>query len=207
METTKKAYVSNKDESPVLFKNPLLEKLTKVHPATPVILFAPVVTYFFYQALELNGFSWGNVLVQFFAGLLFWTVFEYSLHRYIFHLTPENSIGKKLVYLFHGIHHDYPKDSWRLVMPPVVSIILSSLLYLAYEAILPASSVDGFFSGFMLGYIFYDSTHFLVHHYNFTNRWFLMLRNHHFVHHYQDQQSNYGVSSPLWDLIIRTNRK
>lgn len=35
-----------------------------------------------------------------------------------------------MLFTFHGVHHDYPNDSFRLVMPPVVSIPLYVVMYM-----------------------------------------------------------------------------
>lgn len=204
---TKKAFVSNKDETPKLFKNEFLETLTKVHPAVPVIIFAPIVVYLLNEGLIQQHGSFKNIFGLFLSGLFFWTGFEYLLHRTVFHWVPNNSFGQRIHFLFHGIHHDFPKDSRRLVMPPVVSIFLSTVIYYGFQSFIPAHYLDGFYAGFLFGYLCYDMIHFAIHHFNFKNKWFLMVRNHHFIHHYQDEKSNFGVSSPLWDLIIRTAKK
>ncbi|MBK9294764.1 MAG: sterol desaturase family protein [Oligoflexia bacterium] len=195
-----KHYVSNKDETIRIFKNNLLEKLTIVHPVTPLVIFVPVVLYH----LSLGQ----NILVGFLSGLIFWTAFEYFLHRYFFHWVPDNNLGKKMHFLFHGIHHDYPRDSKRLVMPPAVAIGLSALLYyFVFKTFLPAGYLHSFFAGFMTGYLCYDMTHFAIHHFNFKSKWFIWVRNHHYQHHYDDCAKNFGVSSPIWDYIMQSRYK
>jgi 4-hydroxysphinganine ceramide fatty acyl 2-hydroxylase len=47
-----------------------------------------------------------------------------------------SKLGEKIHFIFHGVHHDYPSDSRRLVMPPSVSIPLAILFYFLFEAIL-----------------------------------------------------------------------
>jgi len=59
-----------------------------------------------------------------------------------------------------------------------------------------------FFSGFIIGYLFYDLTHYAIHHFNMHNKFWLEIKNHHMLHHYHDQYKGYGVSSPLWDLVF-----
>ncbi len=201
-----KKFVSNKDESPQLFKNKQLETLTKVHPVTPLIVFVPVVIYSFIVQMKTIS-SWSLAFEVLASGFLVWTLFEYLLHRFIFHWEPENKIGKYMHFLFHGIHHDYPRDSKRLVMPPTVGIIAAALLYFLFGRIMPHYWLNGFFSGFMIGYLCYDMAHFAIHHFNFKSRWFIELRNNHFMHHYNDHTSNFGVSSPLWDYILMTVHK
>jgi hypothetical protein len=49
---------------------------------------------------------------------------EYIIHRWAFHYEPKTEWGKSTL-LVHGIHHDYPKDATRLVMPLLVSVPLA----------------------------------------------------------------------------------
>ncbi|MCS7169027.1 MAG: hypothetical protein NZ949_00195 [Candidatus Kapabacteria bacterium] len=44
--------ISNRDETVPLFANPWLDRLTHVHPITPLVLYLPVVGYFSYRGLE-----------------------------------------------------------------------------------------------------------------------------------------------------------
>ena len=129
MDATKKAFVSNKDETPRMFKSDMLETLTKVHPVTPVIIFVPVIGWLLYKAYVNPMNHTASILTEFAVGIIFWTFFEYTLHKKAFHFIGESAFAKKMHFLFHGIHHDYPRDSWRLVMPPTVSIGLSFLIF------------------------------------------------------------------------------
>src|SRR3954465_10705768 len=60
------------------------------------------------------------------------------------------------------------------------------------------------FAGFILGYLFYDYTHYYVHHFVPRTDFGKRLREHHMRHHFQDHRYGYGVSSPLWDFVFRT---
>ena len=60
------------------------------------------------------------------------------------------------------------------------------------------------FAGFVVGYLFYDGTHYYVHHFVPTTRWGKFLRRHHMTHHFADHDGGFGVSSPLWDVVFRT---
>ncbi len=69
-------------------------------------------------------------------GYALWTLFEYWLHRIVFHFEPEDGLGARLHWIIHGVHHDHPNDPLRLVMPPAVSVPLGAavfgLLYLIF---------------------------------------------------------------------------
>lgn len=64
-----------------------------------------------------------------------------------------------------------------------------------------------FFAGFILGYLFYDISHYAIHHFNMHSKFWLAIKNHHMLHHYQDEYKGYGVSSPFWDIIFGTTFK
>ncbi|NBP25606.1 MAG: fatty acid hydroxylase, partial [Proteobacteria bacterium] len=111
-----------------LFKNPVLEALTHVHPSIPFLLWVPIVAYQLLTAVK-GGMEAGALTAWVALGLLFWTLTEYSMHRWVFHFQADSKAGKYLVFLFHGIHHDDPQDPTRLVMPPVVSLSLGALFF------------------------------------------------------------------------------
>jgi sterol desaturase/sphingolipid hydroxylase (fatty acid hydroxylase superfamily) len=200
-----KNYVSNKDESARLFKSGFLELFTHVHWSVPLIVYGPVVGYFLYRASidpHLNG---GSIIGLFFAGVLTWTLTEYLLHRFVFHYEPKSDMGKRLHFLAHGVHHDYPNDSLRLVMPPVISVPLAVLFYSLFYALLGETLLPAFFAGFIVGYICYDMVHYATHHAPMTTTAVgLWVKKHHMRHHYQTDDQFYGVSTPLWDYVFGT---
>lgn len=65
----------------------------------------------------INGesFSWLFVGLAVFCGLVFWTIFEYSLHRFLFHCEwwlPDRRFLLHVHFLLHGIHHAIPMDPY-----------------------------------------------------------------------------------------------
>ena len=201
----KKNYISNSQESVRMFKSDLLEALSKVHFLVPIILFVPVIGYFIYEAFEKN-LGLATFFEMFFLGLFVWTLVEYIMHRFLFHYTPpDKPWALRLHFIFHGVHHDYPSDAKRLVLPPSVSIPLATAFYFLFNYFLPPNYIYGFFPAFLLGYLFYDETHYAIHHFNFKGSIWKKIKQHHMLHHYQDPDKGYGVSSPLWDKIFRSD--
>src|SRR4051795_827856 len=118
--------------SPRMFDSDLLDRLSRVHPAVPVILFVPAIAVLLgVGAPHLPAGEVAGLLV---GGYLFWTLTEYWMHRLVFHFEPEEGIGARLHWIIHGVHHDHPNDPMRLVMPPSVSIPLSLVFYLGFVA-------------------------------------------------------------------------
>lgn len=201
----KKNFVSNSTESTRMFKSSLLESLSKVHYSVPLFIYIPVIVYFSYRGLTVPGAPWTTFVISVVGGILFWTLTEYILHRFVFHFEPSSRWGKRLHFLFHGVHHDYPNDALRLVMPPSVSIPLATGFYFLFYAVLPEAYLYGFFAAFMAGYLVYDISHYALHHGTFKNPLLKKLKQHHMQHHYADPTKGYGVSSALWDKIFRSD--
>lgn len=200
-----KNFVSNKDETVRMFNNNFLESLSRVHPSVPVIIYLPIIAYMLYLAVWQHQLYFLNIAGLFLFGIFIWSVTEYILHRFVFHFKPKSQFGEKVHFIFHGVHHDYPNDSRRLVMPPSVSIPLAILFFILFSYILGNVLVFPFFAGFLLGYLFYDITHYAIHHFNMHSKFWLAIKNHHMKHHYQDSTKGFGVSTPLWDSIIGSN--
>jgi sterol desaturase/sphingolipid hydroxylase (fatty acid hydroxylase superfamily) len=185
-----------------LFKNPVLEALTHVHPSVPFLVWVPVILYQLVTAMSL--LSLGALAFAFVMGVVFWTLTEYAMHRYVFHFKASTKVGQYLVFLFHGIHHDDPEDPTRLVMPPVVSITLGALFFAIFSACLGSATGRPFFSGFISGYLVYDYIHFATHHFKPKTAWGRSLKENHMKHHYLKKGGKWGVSTPLWDHVFGT---
>src|SRR5205085_5834890 len=132
----------------------------------PLIIFLPVIFYFLYKAVFVFNLSMLLITGMFILGLAVWTFTEYFLHRFVFHWLPPGKLGAKIHFIVHGVHHDYPSDSKRLVMVPSLSIPLAALFYYLFYLMFGQLYVAPFFVGFLTGYLFYDMTHYAVHHFN-----------------------------------------
>ena len=200
-----KKFISNKDETVRMFESDFLESLSKVHYAVPLIIFIPAILYILYLGIFTFNIPAISVIGLIIFGLFIWTITEYLLHRFVFHMKLKSELGARIHFIFHGVHHDYPSDSKRLVMPPSVSIPLAALFYFLFRFLIGDVFIYPFFAGFLIGYLFYDMTHYAVHHFNMHGKFWLAIKNHHIKHHFQDPDKGYGVSSPLWDYVFRTN--
>jgi sterol desaturase/sphingolipid hydroxylase (fatty acid hydroxylase superfamily) len=193
-----------KHESIRIFKNPILEACTHVHPIVPLILWAPVAVYFAYEALVNPEISIGTFALWYVIGLVIWTLTEYILHRFVFHFPGQSKLAKKFVFLFHGLHHDDPDDPTRLVMPPIPAVIIMAMLYSGFGLVVPALYLHTFMSAFIVGYLCYDYIHYATHHFPMKGKVSRYLKKFHLQHHYRHEKAKYGVSSPLWDIILGT---
>ena len=188
--------------SPPMFESPLLDRFTRVHPAVPPLLFGPVITYMLVEGLHRIGAF--NALGLAVGGYFFWTLFEYWLHRVVFHFEPEDGIGAKLHWMIHGVHHDHPNDPLRLVMPPAASIPLAILVIGAMWLVAGPVHAPAIGAGFLVGYLIYDEMHYALHHHTPKSRLGKRLRELHMRHHFQDDERGFGISAPYWDVVFRT---
>ena len=199
---SKKLFVSNRDESVRLFQNSFLEYFSHIHPATPAVVYIPISAVMTYFGLQRT--SAGNFILLFLLGLVLWTLFEYVMHRFVFHYNPKTEFGKKIHFLAHGVHHDYPRDATRLVMPLLISIPLAILHYFAFNFIFGDNYFLAVFSGYLIGYVLYDTVHFATHHWKMTSPLGKFLKEYHLKHHYIDPDTAYGVSNPMWYYVFFT---
>lgn len=202
-----KKFVSNSKESIRMFNNNILEALSKIHFSVPLFIYIPVILYFLYRAAFINQLGVITIVGLVLAGIFAWTFLEYVLHRFVFHYKLKGRIGERIHFIFHGVHHDYPNDAFRLVLPPSVSIPLAVLFYYFYLLLIGPHYMAPVYAGFVAGYLFYDTSHYAIHHFNFKNKFWQTLKKHHMYHHYKDDAAGYGVSSKLWDYVFNTDFK
>jgi 4-hydroxysphinganine ceramide fatty acyl 2-hydroxylase len=186
-----------------LFKSQYLEMFTKTHPLVIWGIYLPIMAGLLYYATATLNFPALRVVLTFLGGMLFWTLFEYVMHRFVFHFVAENESAKKFVYVLHGNHHEYPRDRERLFMPPVPSLILASAIFGIMYFVM-GWNVAMFFPGFVLGYLMYGTMHYAIHAWNPPYKWMKPLWRNHHLHHYKDEHNGFGVSSTLWDHIFGT---
>src|SRR5918995_389716 len=188
--------------SPPLLPWPMLDRLTRVHPAVPALLYGPVVAVLAGFAFDRMGVL--KVLGLTAVGYALWTLTEYWLHRIVFHFEPEKGLGARLHWMIHGVHHDHPNDPKRLVMPPSASVPLATLFTLVFYVVLGSHYFMPFTAGFLAGYLAYDMIHYHVHHHKPRTRVGRKLRELHMRHHFQDHERGFGVSAPYWDHVFGT---
>src|SRR6185437_16596172 len=145
-----------------MFESRILDKLSRVHPAVVPAIFVPAIVVFSVLALErLSVLEWIGCAI---AGYLFWTISEYTIHRFVFHFEPEKGIGARLHWIIHGVHHDHPNDPLRLVMPPALSVPLAALFVCVFSLVIGSPGFLPFGAAFLAGYLGSDMLHYHVHH-------------------------------------------
>ncbi|XP_073462020.1 fatty acid 2-hydroxylase [Aquarana catesbeiana] len=143
----------------------------------------------------------------FFAGMMVWTLMEYGIHRYIFHMNPpaSNYFLITLHFMLHGQHHKAPFDSSRLVFPPVPASLVIVPLYVILQMVLPPVLGLSLFVGGLFGYVVYDMMHYYLHYGSPPKGSYLAwLKSYHVRHHFEHQKTGFGITSTLWDRPFNT---
>lgn len=183
--------------------NPWIERLTRTHIAIPITLFILYSGGLLYWSVVNTAIAPLTTVALFFVGLLAFSLIEYLMHRFLFHMSLTTAFRRKMQYLMHGVHHEFPKDKDRLAMPPLASLTIATTLLFLFRLVM-ADYVFAFLPGFLTGYAGYLFVHYIVHAFRVPKNAFKILWVHHGIHHYKDQKRAFGVSSPLWDVIFRT---
>jgi hypothetical protein len=131
------------------------------------------------------------------TGLVAWTLAEFLLHRYVYHLwTSFLTEG-------HALHHEKPR---ALIGVPWYLTTIALVLFFELLAIPLRASSTGVVMGFAwLGYILYCVAHHGSHHWSYKNNpWLRKMKRHHLLHHAHPEY-NWGFTTPLWDHVFRTH--
>jgi sterol desaturase/sphingolipid hydroxylase (fatty acid hydroxylase superfamily) len=185
-----------------MFRTGALDRLTRVHPGVPPVLFVPAIVAL--VVLATSGMSVRAVALAAGCGWALWTLAEYWTHRTVFHFEPESGMGARLHWMIHGVHHDHPNDPRRLVLPPVVSIPFGVAFLGLFVLAFGRSEGSAVCAGFYGGYLAYDMLHFALHHRRPRSRLGRLLYELHMRHHFEDERRGFGVSAPWWDKIFGT---
>lgn len=190
-----------------IFRHALVERfLSKAHPVTPLFYTLPWVLLGLYRGVYLgHGGVWGTVGL-FAFGAFSWTLVEYILHRWVLHYSPPGWGGKMYSFMAHGYHHEFPDDKMRLVAPPLMAFALGVGVGVVFFVLFGPRYWAQAFGGLMLGYLAYDWIHYYTHHFRPRNRLGRWLRQYHLQHHFDPRHDRYGISTPIWDFILRTYR-
>jgi sterol desaturase/sphingolipid hydroxylase (fatty acid hydroxylase superfamily) len=138
-------------------------------------------------------------------GLLLWTLLEYGLHRFVFHVTPRNAVMGRMLDALHQQHHRMPRNAVYLLVRTPYALGISSIV----AAILAAVTQNlfwtaGLMCGIWIGFLCYESVHYRVHLTAAEGGWVGRRRRAHFDHHFRDPARRFGVTSSFWDSVFGT---
>ena len=187
-----------------LFENPVLEFFTKSTLLGSTLSSVAISVFCIWFGFWLGAphtpmqvFGW------FIGGFAVWSFFEYVLHRYLFHIAENAFPGsKRLQYVLHGVHHEYPNDAQRTLLPTLPKILFTIPFFALYYSIFGKAGAF-FSSGFLMGYYVYSLIHYSIHRFK-APKLLKPLWEHHHRHHHLTDDKAFGVSSTLWDRVFGT---
>ncbi|KAI9618887.1 hypothetical protein H4Q26_012141 [Puccinia striiformis f. sp. tritici PST-130] len=192
-----------------------LEMFTRTSWYVVPMIWLPIAFTLFHRALNqqiYDGFSssaaWSINLSCFILGNIIWTLLEYILHRFLFHIDdvlPDKPFFLLLHFLLHGVHHYLPMDRLRLVMPPILFAALSHPFTRLAYVLFPVPYANAIISGAFTFYVLYDCTHYALHHTQLP-KYLKEMKIYHMAHHFKDADLGFGVTSKIWDYAFGTNK-
>lgn len=187
-----------------LFDNPILEFFTKSTLPESTISSIAISAACIWLGIWMGAqHTPTQIALWFLAGFASWSFFEYVLHRYLFHIAESAFKGSaRLQYVLHGVHHEYPNDAQRTLMPTLPKILLT-LPFLGIYWLIFGKAGAFFASGFMMGYYVYSLIHYSIHRFK-APKFLKPLWEHHHRHHHLHDDMAFGVSSTLWDRVFNT---
>ena len=187
--------------SPPMFRSRTLDRLTRVHPVVPALVFAPASRTARDPCAARRPRRRGARGVRVGLGPV-------DAHRVLgpSHGVPLRARGgpRRAPALDDPRSPPRPPErSMRLVMPPVLSIPIGAafLGLFVWCSDRPGWAVC---AGFYSGYLVYDTLHFALHHHRPRSRFGRFLHQLHMRHHFEDEHRGFGVSAPWWDLAFGT---
>ncbi|TNE43865.1 MAG: fatty acid hydroxylase [Deltaproteobacteria bacterium] len=196
-----------KDDPTRLYDSDFMERITRAHVSEPFLIYIPLVLALMIYAFLKAPYSWPVALGLWGGGVMFWTLLEYFLHRIIFHYEAKSEAGKKVMKLIHGIHHQFPNDTDRLVIPPLFAFWVIVLFGSVFVMALGYWQGVPFLAGGISGYLYYDFVHYATHHLKPRSPIGRAQRKRHLLHHYKYPDACFGVSTGFWDWVFGTTEK
>jgi len=156
---------------------------------------AGVVVFLAMGLGERAAASWLLALAAGSLGYLWWTLFEYLVHRFVFH-------GRwTVVSASHLAHHADPARA--IGLPFFVAFLVALTLYGTSRLVLPMPYPYFFVAGAYFGWLCYGILHHVEHAIDIPLMRYRHLRRHHLVHHGAGT-TNYGVTTTCWDQLFGT---
>ena len=140
-------------------------------------------------------------------GIAAWTLLEYFFHRVLFHTSFRQRWLREMVNESHLRHHAAPRDGRQILVMPSFGLSISAVLY-GVLAVLTRDlfAASGIITGIWLGFLYYEAVHYRVHMSLVHSALLQQQRRAHFYHHFSNSEKCFGVTSPFWDYVFRTNR-
>lgn len=140
------------------------------------------------------------MVISFISGVVLWTFLEYVMHRFLGHEHKGKNFFKDEHLIHHRKAHYFAPAYKKMAAAATVSV----LLFVTLNVILHWAHSFAFILGLMGMYGLYEATHARFHRKGPVAKPFIILRKHHFYHHFHQPKMNHGVTTRFWDRVFGT---
>lgn len=171
---------------------------TRVNGLAGLVADVGISLILLYAGARYHMMSAPLFVLTFGAGLLLSSFAEYCVHRWLFHG------AEQILQRGHTQHHIDPHgyDSLPFFLPPLIMLAIAA----SFSMLLRPPVALVLAGGLASGYAAYGLAHSAIHARRFghsvARRWAAL----HHIHH-NHPGHNFGVTSPLWDLLLGTRYK
>lgn len=145
---------------------------------------------------------WIAVLIALAVGAVSWTLAEYLLHRFAMHVMAGRGHPSREHLTHHARRNYFTTLGQKFAAAGAVVLVTFPLVALATSVWIAV----GFCAGLAGASFVYEWLHYRAHTHGPRNAYGAWLRRNHFAHHFHDPTANFGVTSPVWDIVFRTSR-
>ena len=173
-------------------------RLSKANYYADIVVYPAVIAALFVTEFTSSDatapYHW---LAACIVALAAWTLIEYIVHRFVFHIIPP-------ALQLHLDHHDEPRARigtplWLSFSVFVLGGFLPLWRYGGFEL------ASGATAGLLVGYCWYIVVHHAVHHWRIDQTsWLYTAKLRHTTHHYRTDDCNFGVTTGFWDWAFGT---
>ena len=140
------------------------------------------------------------LIISLVLGTLTWTLLEYVLHRFLGHVHK----GKNFFKSEHTLHHAKLNYFAPFYKKAIAAVIVAAFLIIILNFFTELIYAGSFTFGLIGMYIVYEHTHYRYHTSTPLIPPFIILRKHHFYHHFHNPKMNHGVTTRIWDRVFGT---
>lgn len=141
----------------------------------------------------------GTGVAAFGLGCVSWTGIEYTFHRFLGHVWPDNPFGRE--HLRH--HREAGYFAPAAVKARVALFTIAAITGVGWPAVGPSLAFT-YSAGIVTAYLGYEWFHRQIHVSPPRTAWGRWARRNHLAHHHRDPRVNHGVTVGLWDRVFGT---
>lgn len=183
----------------------LLSWFTSRSPLYVFLKILPLFAFLIYIMFTLYAGQWRIMILSFIFGWVTWSLMEYIIHRWVYHVPIKNPKLSWVIDAFHLHHHKDLSDhevlnaGFLLVYP--LFIIISTLTYFMVR---DAAIASAYVFGILVYYFLYEMVHYFIHYRIYSRGYMAFIQKYHLYHHFKRWNKNYGNTTSFWDRVLGT---